>query len=178
MRNPTSQENIRLVMQAIGSRIMEPLKVYFTGGTTCVMKGWRESTVDIDLKPVPDLGKVYEVIAQLKEELSVNIETAAPDHFLPPLPGWEERSEFIGTFGLVQFFHYDIYAQILSKVARGFDKDLNDARKMLENKDANKLQELFNSIRPHLVRYPALDEKALSSKVDHFLSTIPRFPNV
>jgi hypothetical protein len=169
MRHPTSLENIRQVMQAIGSRIRQPLKIYFTGGTTCVMKGWREATVDIDLKPVPDLGKVYDVIAQLKEELSVNIETAAPDHFLPPLPGWEERSEYIDTIGQVQFFHYDAYSQILSKVARGFKKDLEDARKMMELADPVKLRELYDAIRPELVRYPALDEKVLSGKVRRFL---------
>lgn len=92
MRHATSLENIRQVMQAIGSRIRQPLKVYFTGGTTCVLKGWRDSTVDIDLKPVPDLGKVYDVIAQLKEELSLNIETAARGNFLiclmPSNPAW------------------------------------------------------------------------------------------
>ena len=169
MRYPTSRENIRQVMQAIGTRIREPLKVYFTGGTTCVLKGWRDSTVDIDLKPVPDLGKVYDVIAQLKEELSINIETAAPDHFLPALPGWEDRSEYIDTVGQVQFFHYDICSQILSKVARGFEKDLDDARKMTGSVDSRKLRELFDAIRPALVRYPAVDEKALADKVDRFL---------
>jgi len=169
MRRPTSLENIRQVMQAIGSRIRQPLKVYFTGGTTCVLKGWRDATVDIDLKPVPDLGKVYDVIAELKEELSINIETAAPDHFLPPLPGWEERSEFIDMVGQVQFFHYDAYSQILSKIARGFEKDLGDARKMLGAIDQPKLRELFDAIRPGLNRYPSVDEKALSEKVDRFL---------
>jgi hypothetical protein len=156
-------------MQAIGARIRQPLKVYFTGGTTCVLKGWRDATVDIDLKPVPDLGKVYDVIAQLKEELSLNIETAAPDHFLPPLPGWEERSEYIDSVGEVSFYHYDICSQILSKVARGFEKDLEDARKMLATVDPVKLRELFAAIRPGLVRYPAVDERALSEKVDRFL---------
>jgi hypothetical protein len=160
-------------MQAIGSRIRQPLKVYFTGGTTCVLKGWRDATVDIDLKPVPDLGKVYDVIAQLKEELSINIETAAPDHFLPALPGWEDRSEYIDTISQVQFYHYDIYAQILSKVARGFDQDLDDARKMMASNDPKKLKELFEAIRPNLVRYPAVDEIALSAKVERFLKALP-----
>ncbi len=169
MRHPTSLENIRQVMQAMGSRIKQPLKVYFTGGTTCVMKGWRDTTVDIDLKPVPDLGKVYDVIAELKEELSINIETAAPDHFLPPLPGWEDRSEYIDTVGQVQFFHYDIYSQVLSKVSRGFDKDLDDARKMAASIAPQKLRELFEAIRPGLVRYPAIDEKALSEELGAFL---------
>ena len=171
MRHPTSLENIRQVMQAMGNRIRQPLQIFFTGGTTCVLKGWRDSTVGIDLKPVPDLGEVYDVIAQLKEELSTNIETAAPDHFLPALPGWEERSEYIDTVGQVQFFHYDAYSQILSKIARGFEKDLADARKMMGACDPRKLRNLFEAVRPGLVRYPAIDEKPLSDKVERFLGT-------
>jgi hypothetical protein len=172
MRHPTSLENIRQVMQAFGSRIKQPLKIYFTGGTTCVLKGWRDSTVDIDLKSVPDLGKVYDVIAKLKEELHLNIETASPDHFMPALPGWEERSEWIDTVGEVKFYNYDIYAQILSKIARGFDQDLSDARKMMVSKNPDILLELYSAIQPEMVRYPAIDDKELLKKVTLFLDEL------
>ena len=173
MRQETTVEGIRSFMRELGLRIRKPVKVYLTGGATCVMHGWRESTVDIDLKPVPDLGEVYTAIAQLKEELSLNIEMAAPDHFMPALPGWEERSEPIDTIGQVRFYHYDAYAQVLSKVARGFEQDLVDARKMMEEKDPARLLELFAAIRPDLVRYPAIDEKALTEKVARFLESLP-----
>ena len=169
MRQASSLDGIHRFMKEMGSRIKQPVKIYLTGGATCVLKGWRDTTVDIDLKPVPDLGKVYDAIAEMKEQLSLNIETAAPDHFMPALPDWEERSEFIATVGQVSFYHYDEYAQVLSKIARSFDQDMVDARKMMENKDPGKLLELFEAIRPQLVRYPSIDEKTLSDKVARFL---------
>ena len=42
-------------------------------------------------------------IAGLKEALQLNVELAAPDQFIPPLPGWRERSEQILTAGQVEF---------------------------------------------------------------------------
>jgi hypothetical protein len=83
------------------------------------------------------------------------------------LKGWRDA-----TVGQVGFYHYDVSAQILSKVARGFEKDLEDVRKMMASKDPGKLMDLFHAIRPDLVRFPAIDEKALSDKVGRFLDAV------
>jgi hypothetical protein len=169
MRNQTNSDGIRRFMRELGSRVKKPLRIYLTGGATCVLHGWRNTTVDIDFKPVPDLGEVYEIIAQLKNELRLNIEIASPDNFLPALPGWEDRSEIIETVGTVGFYHYDPYSQILSKIARGFEQDLVDAKNMLATHSPDKLRELFETIRPQLIRYPAVEEKILSNKLSKFL---------
>jgi hypothetical protein len=55
-----------------------------------------------------------------------NIELAAPDDFIPPLPGWEEWSIFIARRGKIDFYHYDLYAQALAKIERGHARDLAD----------------------------------------------------
>jgi hypothetical protein len=47
------------------------------------------------------------VIAKLKQELNINIELASPQDFLPSLPGWRDRSVFIGKRVQISFFHYD-----------------------------------------------------------------------
>jgi hypothetical protein len=47
------------------------------------------------------------------------------------LPGWRERSLFIERIGLVSFYHYDPYAQALSKVQRGHEKDLADVQQLI-----------------------------------------------
>jgi hypothetical protein len=68
--------------------------MYLTGGATAVLEGWRESTVDVDIRFEPDSDAALERIRDLKEELSLNVKLASPLDFLPPLPGWEERSRF------------------------------------------------------------------------------------
>ena len=57
-----------------------------------MLLGWRETTIDIDLKIVPEFDEVLRKLPQIKEDLQLNIELASPDDFVPALPGWEERS--------------------------------------------------------------------------------------
>ncbi|MCZ7683003.1 MAG: hypothetical protein M5U28_31025 [Sandaracinaceae bacterium] len=62
------------------------------GGATAITYGWRELTIDIDLRLDPEPPGAFEAIARLKDELDVNVELASPMDFLPEVPGWRERS--------------------------------------------------------------------------------------
>jgi len=73
--------------------------------------GWRETTVDIDLRFEPELDELFRAIPAIKEKLQINVELASPSDFIPPLPGWQDRSQYIGREGKVSFFHYDPYSQ-------------------------------------------------------------------
>jgi hypothetical protein len=83
------------------------------------------------------------------------------------LPGWEERSIFIDSQGPLQFFHYDLYAQALAKIERGHAQDVKDVHEMFSRRLINRetLLRLFESIRPQLIRYPAIDVEAFELKV-------------
>jgi hypothetical protein len=41
-------------MRALGRTAASPGRVFLTGGATAVLLGWRESTIDVDIKLVPD----------------------------------------------------------------------------------------------------------------------------
>ena len=84
-----------------------------------MLYGWRESTVDIDLSFSPESDEIFRALPELKELLNINIELASPSDFIPPLPGWEERSIFIVREGRIDFFHLDPYSQALAKIERG-----------------------------------------------------------
>lgn len=113
-------------MAALGKAVSGPGRIYLTGGATAVLYDWRQSTIDIDMKADPEPAGLFEAIVILKETLAINIELAAPDDFIPALPGWRERSLFITRSGELDFLHYDPYAQVLSKVERGHARDLQD----------------------------------------------------
>ena len=81
-----------------------------------------DSTIDIDLTMEPESDDLLRTVPRLKESLSLNVELASPDHFIPALAGWRERSPFIAREGNVTFRHYDLYAQALSKIERGHDR--------------------------------------------------------
>ena len=162
-------------LHRLGEKASTPGKCYLTGGTSAILIGWRDTTIDIDLKFDPEPSGVFESIPKLKHELSVNIELASPDDFIPALPHWRERSQFIGSFGNIEVFHYDFVAQALSKIVRGHDRDLTDVREMLARRltDEASIRASFDLIRPSICRYPALDEGSIALAIDEFFSRGP-----
>ena len=87
---------------------------------------------------------------------------------IPPLPGWEERSQFIRQEGKLSFHHYDFYAQALSKIERGHDQDHQDFIQMIDTGLVNpdRLVDLFYSIENELYRYPDLDRNSFRQAVE------------
>ncbi len=157
-------------MSALGQRVRGAGRIYFTGGATAILYQWRISTIDIDLKADPEPEGLFEAISAIKDELSVNVELASPDDFIPPLPGWRERSIFIAHHGLLDFFHYDPYAQALSKLQRRHERDLTDVRAMLKDGliELKELKKMFALIEPQLIRYPAVDPPSFRRSVQQF----------
>jgi hypothetical protein len=100
------------------------------------------------------------------------VELASPAHFIPELPGWDERSPFITREGMVSFHHYDLYAQALSKIERGHAQDRQDVTEMLRRGlvDPARLRELFAQIEPKLYRYPAIDPASFRRAVEDALT--------
>jgi len=154
-------------MRALGRHARESARVYFTGGATAVLMGWRDTTIDIDLRFDPELDELFRALQELKEKLEINIELASPSDFIPPLPGWEERSGYIGSEGKIAFYNYDLYSQALSKIERGHTQDLDDVESMFQKGllDPAKLLSLFEAIEPQLYKYPAIDPVTFSRAV-------------
>ncbi len=172
MRPPVTGEKIRKLMVALGQSVTGPGAIFFTGGVTALLHGWRDTTVDIDLKALPEPSGLYEALAELKERERVNIELASPDDFIPEVPGWRERSLFIARHGDLDFYHYDPYAQALAKLERGHERDLADVASMIEAGlvKRDQLGELFVRIEPGLIRYPAIDARNFRHSVDELIA--------
>jgi hypothetical protein len=147
--------------------------MYLTGGATAVLEGWRESTVDIDVRFEPDSDAALSRIGQIKEKLDLNVELASPLDFLPPLSGWRERSRFRFREGNLEVFDFDPYSQALSKLERGFELDLADVRSMVESGQVEpaKLRELYTEIEGELYRFPAVDPATLRAAVESLSSS-------
>ena len=168
MRERVTEPRLRAFMRALAREARSEGRVYITGGASSVLLGWRDSTLDVDLKIVPEHDHLLRAIPNLKESLHINVEQAAPDQFIPALPGWEERSPFIEREGLLSFHHYDFYAQALAKIERNHDIDRRDVRDMIAAGlvDKQKLLELFRAIEPELYRFAAVDPAAFKRRVE------------
>jgi hypothetical protein len=171
MRQLVDSKRLRSFMKALGRGTTSDGRVYLTGGATAVLLEWRSSTIDVDLKLEPERDDLLRAIPAIKEELQINVELASPGDFIPELPGWRERSPFIVREGHLFFHHYDFYAQALSKIERGHTHDLNDVQQMhaLGLIRPDRLRELFESIKPQLYRYPAIDPGHFADAVEGIL---------
>lgn len=168
MRALADADRIRQFMRAVGEAAAVDGRVYFTGGATAVLYGWRASTIDVDVRIVPEQDAVFRAIPRLKEQLQLNVELASPDHFIPVKPGWEDRSPFVGREGRLSFHHFDLYAQALAKIERGHAQDGGDVREMLDRGLIERpgLLAYFEAIEPELYRYPALDPRTFRQAVE------------
>lgn len=149
-------------------------RVYFTGGVTALLMKWRATTVDIDIKMVPEQDALFRVIPAIKESLEMNVELAAPDQFIPALPFWEERSPLITRQGRLSFHHYDFYSQALAKIERGHLRDTADVAAMLDLNliEPRRTLDYFSQIEPYLYRYPAIDPPSFRLAVEAIMQRV------
>lgn len=167
MRERVTEDRLRAFMRALAREAVAEGRIYLTGGATAVLQGWRESTLDVDIKIIPEHDRLFRAIPVLKETLHINVEHASPDDFIPELPGWQDRSRFIAREGRLSFHHYDFYAQALAKIERNHETDRRDVRAMIDDGlvDLAKLRALFDAIAPNLYRFPAINVERFAERV-------------
>jgi hypothetical protein len=171
MRSNVDRQKIEQLMKALGREARGSGCIYFTGGVSALLIGWRSSTVDIDIRLDPEPLGIFQAIAKLKQELDINIELASPQDFLPQLPEWRNRSIFIGRQGGISFYHYDFTAQALAKISRGYNRDIDDVLAMYERRlfSLEELNFCFAAIESELIRFPSLDPDLLRNKIEQFI---------
>lgn len=157
-------------MEVLGQHASSPARVYFAGGATAVLIGWRETTIDVDMRIEPEVDQILRLIPQIKEDLQVNIEFATPMDFIPVASDWERRSLFIAARGQASFFHFDVYAQALGKLERGHTQDLADVTEMVRRGliEPSGAMAYFESIEGQLFRFPAIDPETFRQSVFSF----------
>lgn len=168
MRELADSTRIEQFMRALGRAAKGKGRVYLTGGATAVLYGWRATTIDVDIKLIPDQDELLREIPRLKEELNLNVELAAPSDFIPLPDGWEERSPLIRQEGNISFHHFDPIAQALSKAERGHEQDLRDVKEMIASGliDPAEARTQFEAIEPELYRFPAIDPNSFRKSVE------------
>ena len=176
MRRLTDAARLRQFMRQLGLRARNPGRVYLVGGACAVLLEWRDTTIDIDLDLDPSAEQLLREIPRLKEELQVNVELVSPAHFIPALAGWQVRSPFVTREGTLDFHYYDFYAQALSKIERGHDRDARDVQAMATQGliEPARLLGFFAQIAPELYKYPALDPPTFRRAVEETVARLSR----
>jgi hypothetical protein len=172
VRRAADADSVRRLLAELGRATRVPTTLYLVGGATAVLEGWRKTTIDVDIRLEPESDDILRALPDLKNRLAVNVELASPLDFLPELPGWRDRSPFVGQEGALTVRHFDLYSQALSKLERAFDQDLSDVSAMVERQlvEPAELRRLFDAVEPVLFRFPAVDGAGLRRRVDDLAS--------
>lgn len=167
MRRLATADRIRALLSRLAPAASQPTTVYLTGGATAVLLGWRDATVDVDIKVVPDDGTLLRQLPQLKDALELNVELASPDLFVPVRNGWEHRSPWETTEGHLVVRHFDLTAQAMAKLERGHARDLLDVAELLGRGYVTPaaLRAELEAIESELFRFPAVDPPSLRRAV-------------
>src|SRR5215469_12819065 len=167
MRRKVTVETLRRFMQELAGAARSPGNVYLTGGATALLLGFRQQTIDIDIKLDPEPAGVFEAIAALKNQLHVNVELASPNYLIPANRRWRETSRYVASIGQLQFYHYDFTLQVLAKLERGHAQDLEDVANLIRGgfTTAPDVESALAEIEPGLLRYPAIDPMQFRKKV-------------
>jgi hypothetical protein len=103
------------------------------GGSVVIDLGLRQSTLDIhyvaDADDATALSDLETAVRDLKIELYVKVNPASRADFLPIPRSALGSSRYVGRFGRLDAYYYDLPSQIIAKAARG---DLSDAERLLE----------------------------------------------
>jgi hypothetical protein len=159
---------VEAFMEAAGRAAAEEGVCFLVGGATAVLVGWRDSTIDVDIRLEPAQESVLRCLEALKQEQQINVELASPRDFVPLPAGWRARSPTIRRVGRLTFCHFDLYSQALAKLERGHTLDLADVAAMLELGlvEREVLRRMYDEIEPELFRFPAIDRTSFRAAVE------------
>lgn len=100
----------------------------------------------------------------VKEDLHVNIDMLDA---LPCVNDWRQHSPFIEAQGNLSYYHFDMYAQALSKLERSHQQDRDDPKEMVDRGLVQPQEALryFETIERQLYRFPAIDARKFAESV-------------
>ncbi|MFQ5615771.1 MAG: DUF6036 family nucleotidyltransferase [Anaerolineales bacterium] len=120
---------IRAFLRKLGERYPKSATLYLLGGGALCLLGSPRRTVDIDYAVEAPAGQTEELVAMIEtlaNELRLEMEIVPIEEFIPLPAGAGARHQRVGQFGNLAVYIYDPYSIALSKVARGFEADLQD----------------------------------------------------
>ncbi len=87
MREKVSAERVERFMKAIGRAGKKNARIYFVGGATAVLLGWRETTIDVDVKILPEIDRVTSSSSSSQGRSSIECRTRLAGRFHPAITG-------------------------------------------------------------------------------------------
>lgn len=150
---PVTAVTLKAFLQRLGERCPGPATFYLLGGSALCLLGSPRTTLDVDytFEVAPeDADRFQAALTELSAEMRLDLEDVPLAEFIPLPPQAHERRRFIGRFGQLDVYIFDLYSIALSKIARGFEADLEDVVFLLRERliEFRELERHFKAILP------------------------------
>ncbi|MCJ7549814.1 MAG: hypothetical protein MUQ30_09050 [Anaerolineae bacterium] len=126
---PVTVANLMAFLQRLGERYPGPATLYLLGGSALCLLGSPRATVDVDYTfevAAEEAARFQAAVNELATEMRLDLEDVPLAEFIPLPPAAHERRQLVGQFGRLAVYIFDPYSIALSKIARGFEADLED----------------------------------------------------
>ena len=133
MGNSLAKDEIQIFLERLSLHYTQPVKLYLLGGSALCYLGSPRRTVDIDCTIEGSTQALVATVESIANDLKMEVEIVPIDEFIPLPPESENRHHPAGQFGSIKVFVFDPYSIALSKLARGFDTDIQDVLFLLEH---------------------------------------------
>jgi Nucleotidyltransferase of unknown function (DUF6036) len=161
MRQNVTRADIEKFLNDLGKAYRKAGRLYLAGGAALVHMGLRSgSTLDIDVViEATDEDEMITAIRRLVEQMQIKIEFASPADFIPIPAQWAAHAKFIGRYGKIDAFYFDLYSLALSKIARSSDRDLVDVKLLVQQKliTLDELDVAYQEILPRMGKRPYIN---------------------
>ena len=154
---PVTSIMLKTFLQRLGERYPNPAEIYLLGGSALCLLGSPRETLDVDYTFEISLEQsqaFQAALEQLGAEMKLDLESVALGEFIPLPPEAYQRRRFVGRFVSLDVYIFDLYSIALSKIARGFEPDVEDVLFMLTQKliAFDELERLYQIILPQAAR--------------------------
>jgi hypothetical protein len=150
---PVTVDALHAFLQNLAERSSGTVAFYLLGGSALALLGSSRTTVDVDytFELEEALREEFEAtVAELAAEMGLDLEFVPIGEFVPLPPSAHERRRLVYRHGGLTVYIFDPYTIALSKIARGFEADLDDVTFLLRENVINfeELEQHFASILP------------------------------
>lgn len=124
-----SESLVQAFLARLGERYEKPATLYLLGGSALLLLGSPRPTIDIDYLGTDIPSQMEELqltIRQVADEMHIDVEAIPFQDFIPLPQDAQQRHVSVGQFGKLTAYVFDPYSIALSKIARGFESDLED----------------------------------------------------
>jgi hypothetical protein len=129
-----TSEILQNFFQRFGEQITCPATIYLPGGSALCLLGSSRETLDVDYSMESTVPEIEQILERLASELRLDLEYVPLKEFIPLPEDAELRHQFVGRYGNLEVYIFDPYSIALSKIARGFESDIEDVEFLINQK--------------------------------------------